>query len=228
MQGRKYSLEDLVPFANESSSPKKHQSTTNLGTILQRDYKYSSSTTLKPAVIGSKCPLPIPKRVLEKLAPLDKIAPSVCRKKSTKLCPAAKFSFRHDSSNHVLVQTENSTIASDNITSSSLFESSTLCSQISKKLSLKSADSFKARRRSCCLEKVVTSKVKKQTSDFANLSLQQELKASDKPIWVARFSSDGNFFATGGEDSCIKIWKIPDYSQQCNLTPKRYSGGVIV
>eukprot|EP00826_Nyctotherus_ovalis_P049582 TRINITY_DN6007_c0_g2_i5.p1 TRINITY_DN6007_c0_g2~~TRINITY_DN6007_c0_g2_i5.p1 ORF type:complete len:269 (+),score=11.72 TRINITY_DN6007_c0_g2_i5:266-1072(+) len=228
MQARKYSLEDLAPFANESNSPKKHHSTTNLGTIIQKDYKYSLSAALKSAVIGSKCPLPIPKRVLEKLTPLAKAAPSVCKKKSVKLCTAAKSNFRHDSSSHTLMQTENSILGSDNTTNSSLFESSTLCSQLSKKLSLKSADSFKARRRSHCLEKIITSKVKKQTSDFVNLSLQQELKASDKPIWIARFSPNGNFFATGGEDNYIKIWKIPDYSQQCNFTLKTHSSGVIV
>ena len=55
----------------------------------------------------------------------------------------------------------------------------------------------------------------KDNFDFNNLYLQQELKASNQPIWVAEFSFDGRFFATGSEDSSIKIWKTEDYLQQC-------------
>jgi WD40 repeat protein len=62
---------------------------------------------------------------------------------------------------------------------------------------------------------LIKKKNKKQL-EFANLCLQQEIKVSNKSLWVSHFSVDGEFFATGGVDSKLRIWQVNDYSEQCN------------
>jgi len=54
----------------------------------------------------------------------------------------------------------------------------------------------------------------KPISEFNNLYLQQELASGNQAIWVARFSSDGYFFAAGGEDCCLRVWEVTNYLTQ--------------
>eukprot|EP00826_Nyctotherus_ovalis_P033067 TRINITY_DN2667_c0_g1_i20.p1 TRINITY_DN2667_c0_g1~~TRINITY_DN2667_c0_g1_i20.p1 ORF type:complete len:259 (+),score=79.17 TRINITY_DN2667_c0_g1_i20:109-777(+) len=62
---------------------------------------------------------------------------------------------------------------------------------------------------------VKTQKSMKDVLEFNSLALQQELRSGAQAIWVARFSTDGNFFAVGGEEHIVRVWQLGDYSQQC-------------
>jgi len=62
---------------------------------------------------------------------------------------------------------------------------------------------------------IKTQKSAKDLLEFDGLCIQQELRAGAQSIWVARFSPDGGFFATGGEDKILRIWEIGDFNQQC-------------
>ena len=41
-----------------------------------------------------------------------------------------------------------------------------------------------------------------------NLKLGQEMIAHQSQIWVAAFSPDGTYLATGGKDAVINVWKV--------------------
>ncbi|KAJ4457713.1 hypothetical protein PAPYR_6748 [Paratrimastix pyriformis] len=49
----------------------------------------------------------------------------------------------------------------------------------------------------------------KSERTFANLMLvQQLLPQAHSPVWVAKFSPDGQFLATGGHDGVLRIWRV--------------------
>jgi WD40 repeat protein len=48
---------------------------------------------------------------------------------------------------------------------------------------------------------------KKSVHDF-ELYLVQGIRAHSDSIWVAKFSPDGQFLATGGKDAVLKIWQV--------------------
>jgi len=59
----------------------------------------------------------------------------------------------------------------------------------------------------------MTTKVEKKNQndkEFSELEVAQTIIAHQAQIWVASFSVDGNFLATGGQDGIVKIWKILD------------------
>ena len=56
-------------------------------------------------------------------------------------------------------------------------------------------------------EQYLTKLHKKSTQDF-DWYLVQGFKAHSDSIWVAKFSPDGQFLATGGKDSILKIWQM--------------------
>lgn len=76
---------------------------------------------------------------------------------------------------------------------------------------------IKSRNRVPPIAIIRTQKSMKDKLEFDNLCLQQELRSGAQAIWVARFSTDGCFFAVGGEEHIIRVWEVGDYSQQCNL-----------
>lgn len=43
------------------------------------------------------------------------------------------------------------------------------------------------------------------------------MKFSNDPTWVMRFSSTGEFLATGGVDTILRIWRVIDIS--CTVDP---------
>ena len=54
--------------------------------------------------------------------------------------------------------------------------------------------------------KVVTSR--KNFKEFSGLRLVQSLYAHDGVIWVAKFSPNGKFLATAGQDGTVAVWKV--------------------
>jgi len=64
---------------------------------------------------------------------------------------------------------------------------------------------------------VRSKKSMKDKLEFDNMCLQQELRSGVQAIWVARFSTDGCYFAVGGEEMIVRVWEIDDYSRQCNV-----------
>lgn len=62
-------------------------------------------------------------------------------------------------------------------------------------------------------EEVMMSKVKVKTNKKSHVELSaaykvQEINGHKGKIWALKFSSDGKFLATGGEDGVVKIWRI--------------------
>ncbi|CAF2054422.1 BnaC06g02280D [Brassica napus] len=62
-------------------------------------------------------------------------------------------------------------------------------------------------------EEVMMSKVKVKTNKKSHVELSaaykvQEINGHKGKIWALKFSPDGKFLATGGEDGFVKIWRI--------------------
>ena len=62
-------------------------------------------------------------------------------------------------------------------------------------------------------EEVMMSKVKVKTNKKSHVELSaaykvQEINGHKGKIWALKFSPDGKFLATGGEDGVVKIWRI--------------------
>ncbi|CAF2081748.1 hypothetical protein HID58_020929 [Brassica napus] len=62
-------------------------------------------------------------------------------------------------------------------------------------------------------EEVMMSKVKVKTNKKSHVELSaaykvQEINGHKGKIWTLKFSPDGKFLATGGEDGVVKIWRI--------------------
>jgi WD40 repeat protein len=218
MRPQKYNFEcNELPEFEEAKKPLINQainneSLTNLGR--------SSIFVFNSSIFTSKCPLPIPKHVIEKVAPPTSDLWNMTRRKSSLLLPILKTDFTkqpRETSHHTFTQTESSTIGPEGINGSLSSESLHLNNNPIKKISAKSITAIKARMRKPCLQRIFPKKVKKDLLDFNNLCLQQRIQASDKSMWTARFSFDGNFFATGGADKCLRVWHLADHTQQCNF-----------
>lgn len=66
---------------------------------------------------------------------------------------------------------------------------------------------------------------KKSQHEF-ELYLVQGIRAHSDSIWVAKFSPDGQFLATGGKDAVLKIWQVNQLISQhkiCTDDPKQFS-----
>jgi len=57
---------------------------------------------------------------------------------------------------------------------------------------------------------------KKGTRDFEPY-LVQGVRAHSDSIWVAKFSADGLFLATGGKDAVLKIWQVNQNHSQLKV-----------
>ncbi|XP_047336240.1 WD repeat-containing protein 44-like [Impatiens glandulifera] len=51
------------------------------------------------------------------------------------------------------------------------------------------------------------------TKEFTALHLCQEIQAHESSIWTIKFSSDGHYLASGGEDRIIHVWEV----QECDV-----------
>lgn len=54
-------------------------------------------------------------------------------------------------------------------------------------------------------------------SNDPKLNFVQELKSHEGPIWVAKFSTDGKYLATAGQDKMLLIWRIQGVVDTYNL-----------
>jgi WD40 repeat protein len=50
----------------------------------------------------------------------------------------------------------------------------------------------------------------KSSKDLTGLYMRQEVRAHEGSIWSIKFSSDGRFLATGGEDRVVRVWQVVD------------------
>ena len=58
------------------------------------------------------------------------------------------------------------------------------------------------------LHKSIPTKAYKKNIHEFEIFLVQSINAHSDSIWVARFSPDGLFLATGGKDAVLKIWVV--------------------
>ncbi|KAJ3675144.1 hypothetical protein LUZ60_004186 [Juncus effusus] len=75
---------------------------------------------------------------------------------------------------------------------------------------------------------VEVSKNNKKSTEFSSIYMDQEIQAHKGSIRVMKFSPDGNYLATGGEDSVLRVWKIRETeSGICNYGKSRGVLGII-
>lgn len=55
--------------------------------------------------------------------------------------------------------------------------------------------------------------------EFTALQLCQEIQAHDSSIWTIRFTADGRYLATAGEDRVIHVWEV----QECDVMSTKQS-----
>ena len=48
----------------------------------------------------------------------------------------------------------------------------------------------------------------KSSKDLTGLYMRQEVRAHEGAIWSIKFSPDGRFLATGGEDRVVRVWQV--------------------
>ncbi|GMI99366.1 hypothetical protein like AT1G48870 [Hibiscus trionum] len=57
-------------------------------------------------------------------------------------------------------------------------------------------------------KKMMVESNKKGCMEFTALSMGQEIQAHKGCIWTIKFSPDGQYLATGGEDGVVRIWRV--------------------
>eukprot|EP01022_Parablepharisma_sp_SALTPOND_P028393 TRINITY_DN70898_c0_g1_i1.p2 TRINITY_DN70898_c0_g1~~TRINITY_DN70898_c0_g1_i1.p2 ORF type:complete len:279 (-),score=14.91 TRINITY_DN70898_c0_g1_i1:2364-3152(-) len=197
---------------------------------LKEESKAKPKPTPKSAIAPSRAHLPLPRPVIAK-GTLD--PPSFWSDPAKSTISPQKpgiskgFSFRSKAVTP-FVSKGASTIPSDR----TIKESSRLPESLSESLTpvmgvlplqpvqkppTPSSSTPKPRNRVPPIAVIKTQKYMKDALEFDNLCLQQELRAGAQSIWVARFSADGAFFGTGGEDHIVRVWEVGDYSQQCTF-----------
>eukprot|EP00250_Pteridium_aquilinum_P016752 c23276_g3_i1 orf=240-3296(-) len=72
---------------------------------------------------------------------------------------------------------------------------------------------------------------KKAAKEFADLRLRQEIQAHQGAIWTMKFSLDGSYLATAGQDKVVRVWEVlvhngrsyesPNSSGELNLGPDK-------
>ncbi|GBG59391.1 hypothetical protein CBR_g38417 [Chara braunii] len=65
---------------------------------------------------------------------------------------------------------------------------------------------------------------RKTHRDLTDLKLGQELRAHDGAIWTIKFSRDGKYMASAGQDKIVKVWLILDRKPSSNTRGSGASG----
>ncbi|KAI5074695.1 hypothetical protein GOP47_0010656 [Adiantum capillus-veneris] len=64
---------------------------------------------------------------------------------------------------------------------------------------------------------------RKSTKDFTDLYLRQEIQAHVGAIWTMKFSFDGSFLASAGQDKVVRVWQVVEHDRGGHL-PSDISG----
>lgn len=60
---------------------------------------------------------------------------------------------------------------------------------------------------------------KKSVKEFSDLRLKQEIQAHQGAIWTMKFSLDGCYLATAGQDRVVKVWEVLVHNSRSNGSP---------
>ncbi|TKY74066.1 WD repeat-containing protein 44 [Spatholobus suberectus] len=69
----------------------------------------------------------------------------------------------------------------------------------------------------CRLKKVKVRQSKKQMKELSALYMRQDIQAHEGSILTMKFSPDGHYLASGGEDGVVRVWQVVE-DDRCNET----------
>lgn len=65
---------------------------------------------------------------------------------------------------------------------------------------------------------------KKNYIEFTAVYTGQEISAHKGQIWTMKFSPDGHYLASGGEDGVIRVWSVSSVDSCCKNSPRIFNG----